>query len=119
MLKFVVRALLAAAFAAAGVTHFTNEALFVRMVPPWVPAPKLAVQVSGVFELLGALGLFVPAVQKLAAWGLMALLVAVYPANVYMAMNPHKFADILSPSGLLWRLPLQGVLLGLVWWSAC
>ncbi len=119
MLQFVVRALLAALFASAGVAHFTREALFVRMVPPWIPAPQLMVQLSGVCELVGALGLFIPSVRRAAGWGLVALLVAVFPANVHMAMHPRDFADMMTPTQLQIRLPLQLVLLALVWWSAC
>ena len=111
-------------FIAAGVTHFTTPGFYAHIVPPYLPAPLALVYVSGVAELaLGCLVL-VPATQRLAAWGLIALLLAVFPANVHMAVNHVGFVD--APAWLgqptprqLWlRLPLQFVLMAWAWWYA-
>ena len=121
-LRAVSRWALALLFVGAGVNHFVRPDGYASIVPPWLPAgfpsPLALVYLSGVAEV--ALGLLVlTRWRKWAGWGLVALLVAVYPANVHMAMEAA--ADD-APAGyqtLLWlRLPLQGVLVGWVW-RAC
>ena len=104
--------LLAGLFCTAGLLHFVRPAFFVAIVPPYLPQPEALVFLSGVAEcVLGALILF-RATQRWAAWGLIALLLAVFPANVHMATHPEQFASI--PQAVLWaRLPLQGLL---IWW---
>jgi uncharacterized membrane protein len=73
--------------------------------------------VSGVFEILGGVGLLVPATQRLAAWGLVALYVAVFPANVNMALHRIPLGKMEMPVWALWaRLPLQGVLIAWAFW---
>lgn len=111
-------ALLAAAlfFTAIGVAHFTNASFFVAIMPPYVPAHLLLVYLSGVFEILGGAGLLVAATRRFAGLGLMALLAAVYPANIHMALNPELFPDM-SPAALYARLPLQFVFAAWVWWA--
>ena len=101
-------------FVAAGVNHFRQTAFYVGIVPPWLPAPLLLVQISGVAEIvLGAASLF-ERTRRGAAVGLIALLLAVFPANVQMALHPARFPEF-SPL-LLWiRLPLQFVLIGWAW----
>ncbi len=104
--------LLAVLMIFAGVMHFVAPAGYVRIVPRWLPAPRALVVVSGVFEILGGLGLLVPAVRPWAAWGLVALFIAVFPANVNMAVNHIGFGRKPTPPWLLWaRLPLQAVLI--------
>ncbi len=115
--KRIALALLAAFFVSAGVSHFTNEAFFLRIVPPWLPAPLLLVQLSGVAEIAGGVGVLIPRARRFAGWGLLALLVAVYPANVHMALHPEQFADVATPAGLYFRLPLQLVALVWTWWA--
>ncbi len=101
-------------YVVAGTMHFLSPAPFVRIVPRWIPWPELAVSISGAAEILGGLGLTVPRVRRLAAWGLVALLVAVFPANVYMATNPVEAgAAGINPLYLWFRLPVQGLL---IWW---
>ncbi len=107
---------IAAFFVAAGVGHFTHTEFFVAIVPPYLPAHLELVYVSGVFEILGGIGILVGAVRPLAAIGLIALLIAVYPANIHMAMNPELFPDA-SPTALYLRLPLQFVMMAWVWWA--
>ena len=113
--KVVLRVLFAAFFVIAGVTHFTNRDFFLSIVPPYLPSPEMLVYVSGVAEIVLGVMLLVPATTRIAAWGLIALLVAVFPANIHMAMNPHRYPD--TPlAALLIRLPLQGVLIALAYW---
>lgn len=114
----VAIALLGLFFIAAGVNHFANAAAYVRIVPPWLPAPEMLVAVSGVCEVLGGLGMFFPATRRIAGFGLIALLIAVFPANVQMAMHPELYRDLGSSTAFLIRLPLQAVLLAWVWWAS-
>jgi len=100
----------------AGVNHFVSPASYVGMMPSALPAPETLVYVSGVAEILGGLGLILPATRRLAAWGLIALLVAVFPANLNMAINHLPLGTRAVPGWALWaRLPLQLVL---IWWAA-
>jgi uncharacterized membrane protein len=103
-------------FVFVGITHFTSPDFFVSIVPPYLPAPLALVYVSGFFEILGGLGVLLPATRTLAGYGLLALLVAVYPANLHMAMNPGEFPDI-PPAALYARLPIQFVFAWVVWWA--
>jgi len=101
---------------AAGINHFVSPAPYAGMVPAALPAPWALVYVSGVAEILGGLGLILPATRRLAAWGLIALLIAVFPANLNMAMNHLPLGARHVPAWALWaRLPLQLVLL---WWAS-
>lgn len=115
--RILTLGLLAFAFTAVGITHFTNPDFFVAIVPPYLPAPLALVYISGFFEILGGLGLLVPKLRRLAGWGLIALMIAVYPANIHMAMNPDQFPEM-SPTMLYIRLPIQFVMIAIVWWAA-
>ena len=106
----------AAFFCFAGVGHFTNAEFFIAIMPPYLPWHAALVYISGVFEILGGIGILVPATRRLAGWGLLALLVAVYPANIHMAMNPELFPDM-PPAALYGRLPLQFVFAVIVWFA--
>ena len=102
-------------FVVAGLNHFRNPGFYVGIVPPYLPWPLALVYISGVAEIvLGALLLF-PTWTVMAAWGLIALLIAVFPANVHMATQPELYPSI-SPSALLLRLPIQGVLVAWAYW---
>jgi len=102
-------------FFVGGIAHFVFTATEMRIVPPWMPWPRAAVLVSGVFELLGALGLLWRPSRRAAGIGLMLLTVAVTPAHVYMLQRPELFA---VPIWALWlRLPIQLALLALIGWS--
>ncbi len=108
--------LIALLFAAAGTAHFVRPSAFARIVPPYLPAPYALVYVSGAAELLGALGLLVPGLRRYAGWGLLLLALAVFPANVHMALHPADFEGI--PAWALYlRLPLQVVLVGWIYWA--
>ena len=113
----IALALLAIFFIAAGLNHFLHAAFYVRIVPPWLPAHVLLVQISGVCEILGGIGLLVPSLRRYAAIGLIALLIAVFPANVQMAQHPGLYADIGSALLFYLRLPLQIAIIAWVWWA--
>lgn len=103
-------------FCLAGIGHFTNAEFFVSIMPPYLPAHLELVYVSGGFELLGGLGVLLAASRRAAGYGLLALLAAVYPANIHMALHPELFPD--APAGALYlRLPLQFVFAWMVWWA--
>jgi uncharacterized membrane protein len=100
------RIVLAVLFVAAGLLHFLKPGMYVKIMPPFLSGPLGLVYASGAAEMLGGIGLLVPATRVMAAWGLVALLICVWPANLYMAMRPEVFPGI--PVWALWvRLPLQ------------
>lgn len=100
---------MAALYVLAGLNHFRVPRMYTRIIPPSFPAPQLLNYISGAAEVLLGIGLCIPGVTPLAAWGIIALLIAVFPANVYMLTNAK--AGMGMPQWLLWlRLPLQAVL---------
>lgn len=110
MLKTVLRYLLGILFVLAGLYHFINPGFYLRIMPPYLPWHLFLVYLSGLFEVAFGVLLLVPKFMRLAAWGLIALLVAVFPANIHMAMNPQLYPEI-QPIALWLRLPLQAVLI--------
>lgn len=115
MLKFILKYLLAILFVLAGVNHFLNPEFYLKMMPPYLPWHLFLVYLSGVFEIvLGAL-LLIPRFTRIAVWGIIMLLIAVFPANIHMAVNPQLYPDI-SPLALWIRLPFQLVLIAWAYW---
>lgn len=113
--KTGMRWLLGIFFIGAGANHFLNTAFYVRIMPPYLPWHLELVYLSGVLEALLGILVLVPRYTFLAAWGLIALLIAVFPANVHMAMNPDQFPE-LNPV-LLWvRLSFQAVFVAWAYW---
>ena len=112
-----LRGLLAGFVTLMGVLHFTHDQVFAAVVPSYLPEPMLLVYVSGICEIALGLGLLFERTRVLAAWGLMALFVAVFPANVHMALHPDLPitgvpSDLRPSVAALWlRLPLQLVFL--------
>jgi uncharacterized membrane protein len=109
---------LAAFFTVAGVMHFVIPRSYEATVPDYVPiSPRDAVVYSGVAEIAGALAVIPPATRGLARWWLIGLLIAVFPANVHMAVNPEQIKGLdldRTPRWVLWaRLPCQPLM---VWW---
>jgi uncharacterized membrane protein len=99
-------------FLGAGVLHFVKPGAYAPTVPDALPGHREIVYVSGVAELVGALAILPDRSARWAGWWLIALLVAVFPANVNMAVNAERFRSV--PEALLWvRLPIQALL---VWW---
>lgn len=116
-LKTVLKVLLSIFITTAGVLHFINPEPFVKIVPPYLPYPLELVYISGFFEILGGIGLLIPATSRAAAWGLIALFIAVFPANINMAVNQIPLNGIPNSPLLYWgRLPLQAVLIAWAWW---
>jgi uncharacterized membrane protein len=117
-LRSALRVVLGVAMIGIGATHFANPEPFVRIVPAWLPAPLVLVWVSGVFEMLGGAGVLVRRTRRAAGLGLVALYVAVFPANVNQALHAISFDGMTPiPPAVLWlRLPLQAVLIALVLW---
>ncbi len=107
------RRLLCVGFIAAGMWHFLSPDSYIGIVPSYLPAHRALVYLSGAAEIAGGVGLAIPRLRVAAGWGLVVLLVLVFPANLDMALHPQRHS---IPEPLLWaRLPLQGVL---IWWVA-
>lgn len=114
--RMIAILLIAVYFLTGGVMHFLKPDLFVAIMPPYLPNHLELVWASGLFEIFGAIGILIPRTRFLAGYGLMALTLAVSPANVHMAMNPHLFPDV--PVTMLYlRLALQLFLLWLIWFA--
>jgi uncharacterized membrane protein len=105
------------AFLVIGLSHFLMPAKYLEMMPPFLPAPLFLVYLSGFFEMAGGVGLFVAKTRRAAALGLALLLVAVFPANIYVALNHVQLGGFMNYALYQWlRLPMQFVLIGWVWW---
>jgi len=113
-LRIFARAVLSLIFFVAGVAHFTHAEMFVAIMPPYLPWHLELVWISGVFEIAGAVGLWVPRLRSAAGWGLVALLIAVWPANLQHALHPPPDAD-LGAFGWV-RLAFQVVFIAWAWW---
>ena len=110
----VLQALVGLSYLTTGTLHFTHTRTYEQIMPPYLPLHHESVLVSGAAEIAGGVGVLVPRTRPLARWWLLALLAAVFPANVQMALEPEKFKRI--PPWALWlRLPFQGVFAWLVW----
>ena len=113
--KIVMKYLLALLFILAGINHFLHPGFYLQIMPPWLPWPSALHLIAGFFEFVFGVMLLIPRYQRLAAWGLIALLLAVYPVNIHMAVNHDKFPE-LSMTFHWIRLPLQFVLIAWAWW---
>ena len=108
-------------YVVAGISHFTSPGFFRQIVPPLLPAPGLIVAVSGVAEIVLGVLVMLPVTRRVAAWGIIALLFAVFPANVYQALanpvlvDPPAWMGQPTPTALWLRLPLQFVLVYWAW----
>lgn len=113
--KTGTRYLLGLLFLVAGLNHFLHTDFYTSIMPPYLPWPLALVYISGVAEMsLGAL-LFTRRWMTWAAWGLIALSIAVFPANIHMATHPELY-PMFSALGLWLRLPLQGLLIVWLYW---
>jgi uncharacterized membrane protein len=111
----VVRRLAGPFFVFAGLMHFAIPRAYRRIMPPYIPAPRAMVYASGVAEVAGGAGLMLPRRRRAAGWWLIATLLAVFPANVHMALHPGEFPKVPGGSRALWaRLPFQGVFIAWV-----
>jgi uncharacterized membrane protein len=115
--KTPLRWLLSGFMVLMGVLHFVAPAPFVRIVPAWLPAPLVMVYVSGVAEFAGGIGLQVPKLRRAAAWGLILLYLAVFPANVNMAIYRIQPEGVVLSDLALWgRLPFQILFIAWAYW---
>jgi uncharacterized membrane protein len=102
-------------FMAAGAMHFLAPHAYRRIMPPYIPAPGLMVYASGVAEIAGGVGLLSARLRRPAGWWLITTLVAVFPANVHMALHPEAFPQVPGGAASLWaRLPLQAMFIAWV-----
>jgi len=111
----IPRLLMGALYITTGTLHFVHTSTYLAIMPPYIPAHRALVFLSGAAEIAGGLGILtpIPAIQRTAAWGLVALLIAVMPANIYMVTSHANFHTI--PLWAVWlRLPLQ---LPLIYWA--
>jgi uncharacterized membrane protein len=113
----ILRLTAAIFFIAAGANHFYKPQFYRSIIPPRFPSPALLVMISGLAEIAGGIGLLIPALRRSAGWGLIALLIAVFPANIFMAVSPQRIPNLNFPRWSLWlRLPLQVVFIAWVWY---
>ena len=115
----ILRYIIGILFIGAGVLHFIRPKPYLAMMPPWIPFHKEAVAVSGLAEIAGGVALFTDRTARFGCWWLIALLVAVFPANIHMAINPDQIRGLDEtgiPGWVLWaRLPLQAVAIWMIW----
>ncbi len=112
----ILRGVLAVFIIIAGITHFLRPEPYARIVSPPFP-PLASVYLSGFFKILGGIGLMIPFVSVATAWGLIALFIAVFPANIYMTLHNIKIEGIPQNQLLYWaRLPFQAVLIAWAYW---
>jgi uncharacterized membrane protein len=114
--RIALRLLAALFFIVAGANHFIHPDFYRKIIPPHFPDPSFLVVISGAAEIAGGVGLLISPLRKAAGCGLIALLIAVFPANIYMALYPGSIPDLHFAPALLWlRLPLQVVFIAWVW----
>jgi uncharacterized membrane protein len=118
MVRHLARWLLAVFFIAAGANHFRVPQVYLGMMPPALPWPETLNYVCGAAEILGGIGLLVPAARPAAGWGLIVLLVAIFPANVHAALEGKMPGFSFSPLTLWLRLPFQAGFIAWTWWVA-
>lgn len=110
----IARWVLAIAMVFAGVMHFAKPRFYLRMMPPYVPAHRALVLWSGVAEIVLGVALLVPVARPWSAYALIALFVAVFPANVHMALHAK---ELRVPAWIAWaRLPFQAAFIAWAWW---
>lgn len=118
MLRTISVIILAVFFTSAGVYHFTSPGTYLPLMPDYLPWHLGLIYLSGAAEMLGGIGMGFPKWRRLAGWGLIALLVAIFPANLHMLMNHVPLNGKQVPEWILWaRLPLQGIWIAWVYWA--
>jgi len=102
-------------FIIAGSNHFANPDFYVAIMPPYLPFHLKMVYVSGILEILGGITIMVPRYRYFVGWGIILLLLAIFPANIHMALYPELFTEI-NPIVLYARLPIQLLFILWVYW---
>lgn len=119
MIRKISLWLLSVFFVVAGLGHFFSPETYLPLMPAYLPWHLFLIYLSGTAEVAGGVGLCVPQFRRSAGWGLIALLVAVFPANIFMLTDGLVLGGQAIPEWILWlRLPLQGLLIAWVWWAA-
>ena len=113
-IRLIFKCLLALLMVTAGIGHFLNPDFFLKIMPPYLPFHRELVYLSGLFEIALGITLLIPTLSQLAAWGIIALLIVVFPANIYLYQ--HQEIVPASPLVHLIRLLLQAVL---IFWAYC
>ena len=118
MVKTIFRILLGLFFIIGGAAHFASPDPYIKMMPPYIPFHLAMVYLSGVVEIAGGVLVLIPATQRIGGWVLMLTLLAIFPANVHMAINGvQPFPFEISQAGAWGRLPVQGLFWAWVWWT--
>ncbi len=115
MPKTALKFVLGLAFAGAGANHFVMTDFYLSIMPPYLPWHAFLVYLSGAIEFALGIALLVPRLTRAAAWGIIALCLAVFPANIHMALHPEFFPQF-NPVALWLRLPLQAVIIAWAYW---
>jgi uncharacterized membrane protein len=124
IVKLLLLVVMGAFYVFAGVMHFVNPDFYLEIMPPYLAWHAELVFLSGVAEVVLGVAVLVPRTRRLAAWGIIALLIAVFPANLHMAVSqirPEHAPEFMTqsmndPLMVWWRLPMQGVLALWAWW---
>jgi len=115
--KDIARILISLIFITLGILHFKMTEKFILIVLPIIPYAKEVVYISGIFEIIGGISILIPKLKRPAAFGLILLLIIVFPANIYMALYNIQLGGILNNPIVQWlRLPLQIILIWWVYW---
>ena len=115
--KLITIILMAYFYISVGIKHFIDPDWFLQIYPPFLPFGLAAVYISGFFEVLFGAMLLIPKTRYYAGWGLIALLIAVFPANIYLAYTNGAAMDI-SAATAWGRLPFQVLFIGLAYWHS-
>ena len=118
MMKTILLYLMSAFYIFAGVMHFIRPDYYVPMMPPYLPWHMFLIYLSGLAEVLLGLAVLVPSLRSLAAWGIILLLIAIFPANLHIALHNVPVFGAAEGAGIgNWiRLPFQLVLIAWAWW---
>ena len=115
--KLITIYLMSVFYISTGIKHFTDVDWFMKIMPPYLPYHKELVYLSGVFEIILGIILIFEKTRFLAGWGLILLLIAVFPANIYLAQTNGAAMNI-SPALAWWRLPFQAVFIAIAYWHS-
>ena len=115
-LRTALRLLFGLLFVGAGINHFVHAEFYVAIMPDYLPAHDALVFISGIVEIVVGLAVLAPQLRPYSGWAAVATLVAVFPANIHMALHPEAFPDI-PPAGLWIRLPIQFLLIAWAVWA--
>lgn len=113
----IVRWLATGFFLFAGAMHFIIPEFYLAMMPPFIPFQSFFVALSGIAEMAGAIGIQIPQYRKRSGQLMILLLIAIFPANIYVAMSNPVLPNLdYSPDSMKWRLLLQPIFIAWIWW---